>query len=211
MSTLTITTGQVGNIISGANPGAAGSGSSEPASLLPGPESSLEQSGDPSALLAVLTMKTAKMDREAHTAMRRSEEATQDKAETAQVSALRDEAHDARVGAWVSGLATIGSAAASAAGAGAAAGGARAIASGIAAEALKGAGQVSDGMSKADEILNDAKATEAEQLANHAKRAVGDERDAVKDAKDLMDKAIEFFKEYSSGKNQAMAAATHRA
>lgn len=68
-----------------------------------------------------------------------------------------------------------------------------------------------DGMSKADEILNDAKATEAEHLANHAKRAVDDERDAVKDAKDLMDKAIEFYKEYSSGKNQAMAAATHRA
>lgn len=66
-------------------------------------------------------------------------------------------------------------------------------------------------MSKADEILNDAKATEAEHLANHAKRAVDDERDAVKDAKDLMDKAIEFYKEYSSGKNQAMAAATHRA
>jgi hypothetical protein len=205
------TIGKVELGVVGANSAPSSADTSQSVSLLASPENSLEQSADPGAMLAVLTMKTAKAERQAHTAMRLSEEATQDTQEVAQVEALREKAKDMRTGAWVSGLATVGSSIAKGIGSGAAEGGARAVTTMICSGALKGGGEVGGGIYKANESVDDANATEHEHLAAHAKRAGEDERDAVKDAKDLMDKAIEFYKEYSSGKNQAMAAATHRA
>ena len=197
MSTLTIS--GLGNVAGGGTSGASNASLPEATSLLSAPETSLEQSGDPSAMLAVLTMKTAKAERQAHTAMRRSEEATQDKEEVAQVGALREKASDIRTGAFVSGLCSIASSITKASGGNAAS------------AAFDAADKATTGMYKAEETLDQAQADEHEHLAAHAKRAGEDERDAVKDAKDLMDKAIEFYKEYSSGKNQALAAATHRA
>jgi hypothetical protein len=51
----------------------------------------------------------------------------------------------------------------------------------------------------------------AEHAASRAKRAVDDIRDDTRDAKQLLDKALEFYKEYTTTKDQTTAIASRRA
>jgi hypothetical protein len=74
-----------------------------------------------------------------------------------------------------------------------------------------GVGQITDGLFKGAIADKDTDATVHEQLATRAKRAVDDAMGEVDDAKKLIDKALDFYKEYTGAKNGAVSAAIHRA
>jgi len=75
-----------------------------------------------------------------------------------------------------------------------------------------GAGQkVADGLFQGAITDKDTDAKVHDMAAQAAKRMVDDARSDEGDAKQLMEKALEFYKEYSETRAQTMMAATHRA
>ena len=58
---------------------------------------------------------------------------------------------------------------------------------------------------------HDINATAHAHAASHAKNAVDDAREGMQDASKLLDKALEFYKEYTSTKDQTTAIASRRA
>ncbi|HSQ65480.1 MAG TPA: hypothetical protein VLM85_19810 [Polyangiaceae bacterium] len=75
-----------------------------------------------------------------------------------------------------------------------------------------GAGQkVADGLFQGAITDKDTDAKVHDMAAQAAKRMVDDARSDEGDAKQLMEKALEFYKEYSETRAQTMLAATHRA
>lgn len=63
---------------------------------------------------------------------------------------------------------------------------------------------------KSEEAKADADATEAEHEASRAKRATEDLHDDMGDAQKLVEKALDFYKEYKSTKDQTALAASRR-
>lgn len=74
-----------------------------------------------------------------------------------------------------------------------------------------GVKQVADGLFKGAIADDDTDAQVHEQLATRAKRAVDVAMGEVEDAKKLIEKALDFYKEYTGAKNGAVSAAIHRA
>lgn len=75
----------------------------------------------------------------------------------------------------------------------------------------KGVSEIGDGLFKGAITDKDTDATVHEQGATRAKHAVDDAMGNYDDAKKLLDKALDFYKEYSGAKNGAVSAAIHRA
>jgi hypothetical protein len=197
------------------------------ASMLPDPIGELLNSGDPGAMVAALVAKSGQAQRAVRDQVRRSEDATQDAAEKSQVAHMHEQADLTRTGAIVSGLTSIASGALSAGAAGASAQSDQLKASGSAmgAKHMSGASTTMGGMHTGLDIAGKAagsffeaagkdiaaKATEDEHHAARAARNVKNADEGIDDANRLIDKALAFYKEYTSGKNQAVQAATHRA
>lgn len=74
-----------------------------------------------------------------------------------------------------------------------------------------GVKQVADGLFNGAIADKDTDSQVHEQLATRAKRAVDDAMGEVDDAKKLIEKALDFYKEYTGAKNGAVSAAIHRA
>ncbi|HSQ66548.1 MAG TPA: hypothetical protein VLM85_25180, partial [Polyangiaceae bacterium] len=79
------------------------------------------------------------------------------------------------------------------------------------AEALGGLDKIADGLFQGAITDKDTDAKVHDMAAQAAKRMVDDARSDEGDAKQLMEKALEFYKEYSETRAQTMMAATHRA
>ncbi len=75
----------------------------------------------------------------------------------------------------------------------------------------KGAQGIVDGLFKGAIADKDTDAEVHSQLATRAKRAVEDATGDYEDAKKLLEKALDFYKEYTGAKNGAVSAAIHRA
>ena len=76
---------------------------------------------------------------------------------------------------------------------------------------VKGGQEIADGLFKGAEADKDIDAQVHDQAATRAKRAVDDAMGDYEDAKKLLEKALDFYKEYTGAKNGAVAAAIHRA
>lgn len=74
-----------------------------------------------------------------------------------------------------------------------------------------GLGKVGDGLFKGAITDKETDATVHEQRATRARHAVDDAMGNNDDAKKLLDKALDFYKEYTGAKNGAVSAAIHRA
>lgn len=194
--------------------------------MLPGTHD-LMCSGDAGAMIAALAVESGRSQKKAALEQRRNAEATETAEQNAQIQALRDKADLVRIQGVVDGAMTLGEGlldfgkdmnAASAEGAKSegrlgdqASADARAARYGGGAKLVKATGQVVDGLFKGAIADKDTDAQVHEQLATRAKRAVEDATGDYEDAKKLMEKALDFYKEYTGAKNGAVSAAIHRA
>jgi hypothetical protein len=181
--------------VAGANTPTSGTTSS----MLPDPMSALLSSGDPGAMVAALVAKSGQAQRAVRDQVRRSEDAVQDAAEKSQVANMRAQAKAMENSAVMMGVMTMASGACAAAG------------SKPGADIMDGIGKSVAGFYDAEVKSLEARATEDEHRAARAERNVKNADEGIDDANRLIDKALEFYKEYTSGKNQAVQAATHRA
>lgn len=78
-------------------------------------------------------------------------------------------------------------------------------------EAMTGAKSISHGAFEAEITNEDADSKQHEIAAQSFKQMADDAHDNEKDAKDLLNKALDFYKEYTDTKNQTALAASHRA
>ena len=175
--------------------------------LLPEPEPAAFRlpAGDVGAELAKLVLEASHADKKLGREIRDSEEKAQLDAEKAQLAALREKAEENFKAGLASGIASIGSGAAGAGTAGCEEPGRQAGTSG--GKALEGLGQIVSAVSKQHADMADEEATRQQQLASHHQRASEDSRDAIGDAKDLIDRALDFYKEYNAAKADAQKAA----
>lgn len=208
--------------------------------ILPGSQD-LMASGDAGAMIAALAMETGRAQKKAAMDNRRAAEAVEDAQQGEQIEALRDKADLMRVQGFVDAAFTVAEGAMSfgsemngaasmehdgrakelgADGLHFAEGGEN-----ISAGRTKGEGawckggadfakagqSIADGLFKGAIADKDTDAQVHEQLATRAKRAVDDAMGEVDDAKKLMEKALDFYKEYTGAKNGAVSAAIHRA
>jgi hypothetical protein len=194
---------------------APASGTSLPgASLLPHPIG-YTLSGDVGAELAKLALEGSQDQRKLAKASRAIEEKAQEASEAAQLDALREKAANAFIAGVFAGVSSMASGVLTVAGAGVSA---NASASQVGGKAFEGVAKVIDGQGKlgsagfqkmADE--SNVQATEAEQAAARHKRAVDDARDQADDAKKEIDRAIDFYKEYTAAKADEAKATLLRA
>jgi hypothetical protein len=193
-----------------------------PSALMP-EVASLQCSGDPGAMLAALTMMTAKNERETASKQRDAAMSAQEKSEAAEIQDLHDKATLQRWQGAVDGALQIGE-------------GVCDVGKGIdeakqvtdtgadlkndkvdaawlggGSTFCKAAQSISHGLfqgaitdKEADEKIHEASADSYKKMAEDA-------HDDEKDAKDLMSKALDFYKEYTDTKNQTAMAAIHRA
>jgi hypothetical protein len=194
-----------------------GSGSEEPASaggsvagsLLPDPAGELMMTGDPGAMVAALVVETGKDEKDVSRQVEQTESNIQENEERTQVAEMHQKANDMRTQAVAGGA--IGAAAAGLSMAGAFqpmnSTPQRAFAAGA---GLVTAGQgVAKGVSDAANEDTDANVAMHEHNASDAGRAASQAYDNERDAQKLLDAAVDFFREYSGAKQQAMAAAVH--
>jgi hypothetical protein len=196
--------------------------SAAPESLMPDVDQ-LGCSGDPGAMVAALAMTTAKDERKVARAERDQALDAQDKAEAAEIQDLHDKADLQRAQGVVSGLLQ-------------AAQGVCDTVAGVyeAHEAtdkdaqlqkdrtvkndLKGVGgafgvgkTMSDGVFNGNITDKDADSKAHGVAADTFKRIADDAHDSDTDAKALLDKALDFYKEYQDTLHQTTMAAIHRA
>jgi hypothetical protein len=157
--------------------------------------------GDFGAQIAKLALEAAYDDKHMAQGMRRAEENAQQRADDAQLKAMEREADAKFVGGVVGGACSVG------AGVGMARGG-----------KWEGIGRATDGGGRLVSAVSDASASaygieakRQEQLAGRHQRAAEDARDAAKDASDMIDRTIEFYKEYRTAQVDNQKAAIHRA
>jgi hypothetical protein len=200
-------------------------GSASP-DLLPGAVQLLG-SGDPGAELAALVSMSARSQKRLASELRKSEEAMMKKAEDDQVTALHRQAGLALAAGLLSGATTVAAAGFE-------------LASGLAgvrskelheagdtagsytlerrATSFKMASTVFDAMGKVDEgVMNaasknaEADGTRAQYAAGHAKRGVDDANELRDDAQRMLEKAFDFYREWTQGQAGAAQAALRRA
>lgn len=189
-------------------PGDGGGGAGGTVSLLPDPATQLAVSGDPGAMLAALTIETAKEQRDVSRELRQGEEATQDREEQAEVAAMHDKAGDMRAQAWEEGAFDASAGVMQMAGAGASGGAQTRWEAG--ATLMKAGGKVVTGLDAAGNEDKDADVVAHKHTGDRARRAADDAHEGEKEAQKLLDTAIDFYREYTSASDQAKAAATHR-
>jgi hypothetical protein len=194
--------------------------------LLPG-AAQLLGSGDPGAELAALVSMSARSQKRLANELRRSEEAMMKKAEDDQIAALHRQAGLALAAGLLSGATTVAAAGFE-------------LASGLAgvrskelhdagdkagshtlerrSESFKMAGRVLDAMSKVDDgVMNaasknaEADETRAQHAAGRAKRGVDDANELREDAQRMLEKALDFYREWTQGQAGAAQAALRRA
>ena len=169
------------------------------APLLP-PPGGVMIGGDIGADIAAMTVKVGQAERDLDTKAEQTQNAVQDRAEQAEVSTLKDEAGTMRATAWESGCLQIASGVASMASAGCANGsGGAAFAKG-AAEGLSGGATLAAGLGKAAGTDDDALTAAYKAASASAQRAGDLNRQAQKDAAGFIQAAIDFYREYQSGK-----------
>jgi hypothetical protein len=173
--------------------------------LLPPPADHFQalsaDTGDFGAQIAKLVLEAAYEDKQMSKGMRQAEEKAQERADNAQLKQLKSEAN-AKLAAGV-----VGGACSAAGGLGMMKGG-----------KFEGMGRAVDGCGRMMSAVGEAgasghgiEAKHQEQLAGRHERAAEDARDAAKDASDMIDRAIEFYKEYRTAQVDNQKAAIHRA
>ncbi|CAN5677877.1 hypothetical protein BH09MYX1_BH09MYX1_61160 [soil metagenome] len=219
-------TGKVSAQLLPNQPGGANGAPADPLPLLPGCNDLLA-GGDAGAAIAALTVQMGREQKKSAMANRRNAEATESAEQGQQIQALRDKADLVRVQGFVDAAMTVGEGAMkfgsdmnTASSEGHKARGESADQErtgkegarfGGAASGFKASGQIVDGMFKGAIIDKDTDHAVHEQLASRAKRAVDDAVGDYDDAKKLLEKALDFYKEYTGAKNGAVSAAIHRA
>jgi hypothetical protein len=176
------------------------SGVSPTGSLLPQPNAAL-LSGDPATALAALAIQNGKDERDIERTAKSTFDAIEDREEQAEVDQMHQKADDIRSNALISSGLEVSAGAPTCAGA---------KYDGVA-KTLDAGGKAYGALGKATEEVDEATIRTHEHAANHAKRAAEDARDGVKDATELIKTAIDFYREYTTAKDQAQSAATHRA
>ena len=201
----------------------------------------LMASGDAGSMIAALCVEMGRTQKKQALENRRSAEALESSEQNAQIEALRDKADLTRVQGFVDAAFTVGEGAMSfgsemngaasmehdgrakelaADGLHFAEGGENISAGRTKSEgawckagtdATKAGQSIADGLFKGAIADDDTDAQVHEQLATRAKRAVDDAMGEVEDAKKLIEKALDFYKEYTGAKNGAVSAAIHRA
>jgi len=174
----------------------------------------LIDSGDPGAMLAALVMKSGDEQRKVAREQRDQAMKAEDTADNAEIQDMHDKADLQRAQGIVDGslqiaqgVTTIGAGCSEASGASK-----RTTAEWNGAGAAFGAGKsVADGFFSGAITDKDADAKQADVSANSFKQMADDAHDSEKDATDLMNKALDFYKEYVDTKAQTMMAAIHRA
>lgn len=187
------------------------------------PDVQLVGSGDPGAMLAALVVESGKTQGDVARQTRHAAEHAQVAAESAEIQDMHDKADLQREQGIIDGALQIaqgvgefakGMNEASATVDGGAAKQAdeeRATCWGAGAAGLKGAQSVVDGVFNGNITDKDADEKVHEASADACKQIAADAHDDEKDAKDLMNKALDFYKEYVDAKNQTTMAAIHRA
>lgn len=187
--------------------------------------------GDPAAEIAALSLTSASDQRHMAHAERDAAETSELAEDTAQIGALHDKANEIRTEAteemWAGiaeGGAEIGGGAVSFSGAASSDVESKVEtcawtkeAPGVA-EGIGGAGKVGGvllrdaaGDAKGREADLDADAARHEKAADMAKHRVDDARDVARDANDSANKTLDWYRDYSTARSQATAAALHRA
>ncbi len=170
-------------------------------------------SGDAGAMIAALSVEMGRSQKKAASAARHNAEATEDAEQGAQIQALREKADLVRIQGVVDGALTLAEGAcAFGSSMKTAEGKSKAAAAYKGGADFLGAGkQLADGLFKGAIADKDTDAQVHEQLATRAKRAVDEATGDYEDAKKLLEKALDFYKEYTGAKNGAVSAAIHRA
>lgn len=184
-------------------------------------------SGDPGAMLAALTMQSAKTQEKTSRAMRDQAMSAQEKADAAAVQDLRDKADLQRAQGIFDGVMQIGKGACDLASGLSSIGAESAKSDGNAKAQTKlekvaawtkfssaacGATQaVGDGVFQGEITDKDADEKVHDASADTFKKMADDAHDSENDAKQLLNKALDFYKEYVDTKNQTAMAAIHRA
>jgi hypothetical protein len=193
------------------------------ASALPDPTPPIVPITDLGAELAALIVKSGQTARQQDEQERAADEKAEDKADNAQVAALRQKASDIESEGLVDGLSTMASGAlqlgsavntaqSSVAPAGSqAAADLKIRAAGFAFQGtlVKGEGDIEGSTYKAAQANDDANATAHSADASRAKRAEDAESDDIKSDRDLISAAVDFYKEYTGTKAQEQAAVAH--
>lgn len=214
------TTGSVPVNYENANPATAIDGDQPDGSLLPEPNGlNLPVGGDAGAELAAIVMLAAKDQRNMARATRSREEEALEAAERSHIDALREKAANAFASGMAEGLTSIASGGIEFYGAGdvgecGANENLARVCNGKWAATSKfteGGGKVIGTVFKADADEDDVEATRQGQLEEHHKSAIEDAKDGVDDAKKLLEKAMDFYKEYTTAKNDSQKAAFLRA
>jgi hypothetical protein len=187
----------------------------------------LLRSGDPGAELAALVAMSARNQKKMASELRKSEEVMMKKAEDAQVAALHRQAGLAIAGALMSGTTALASAgfqlgsglatvrAKELDDAGSKAGSheveTRAATLKLGGQVMEAMGKLGEGAFQAAQKNAQADETSAQHAAGRAKRGVDDANELREDAKRLLEKAFDFYREWTQGQSGAAQAALRRA
>lgn len=165
--------------------------------------------GDLGATIAALIVKTAYAQKASQRDLRKVAEAAEKQADDHEIAALNSKADDMQNAGLYRGLGQIAGGAATAGSALGNGGGAKGIQA--LGETTQGAFSIVASNFDKDVVQDDANAKVAGEAATQAKAAIQDTRDQTEDASKLLDKALEFYKEYTSTKDQTTAIASRRA
>lgn len=217
------------------------SGEADRTGALPEPQlQSLANGPDLGAAIAAMVMMTAKESKKAARTARDAAYASMEAAQRDQLAHMREEAEAKFIGGMASGIATVGSGALSIGGGMSDAAAAthqaevdrmnkvgegasrteefaRQNAAGTASwlnggsTGLQGAGKITETAESFSAEHSGEAAKGDEMRADAAKRSAEAARDDIDDAKDVLKKAMDFYKEYTTAKNDAQKAAFLRA
>jgi hypothetical protein len=179
-----------------------------PSALLPTTTDELALTGDAGAMIAALLLKASHQARVSARETKKAAMEAQDAAEKSALDEKRAAAEQKLYGGLVAGGCTIAS------GGLTIAGGCGAATDGImngAAKAAEGSGQSFSALAGFWAAKHENAASQAEHVAAQAKRHVESAADDEKDARDLMNKVLDFYKEYSQAKLDSQKAALLRA
>jgi hypothetical protein len=184
--------------------------SAAPPTLMPDPLTALLCSGDPGAEIAALAVKTGETQQSTAQAARDADEQLETTEDSAEVEAMRKKADEIRTAGWADGIGMFAEGAGAVAGASTSTPQASAVWKGLG-TGVHASLSVGSSYTKAAEADRDADAAAHRTSADQARRAADDMHDAKKAGGDLVSAACDFYKEYTSAKDQANSAALHRA
>jgi hypothetical protein len=184
--------------------------SAAPPTLIPDPLTALLCSGDPGAEIAALAVKTGETQQNTAQAARDADEQLEATEDGAEVDAMRKKADEIRSAGWADGVGMFAEGASAVAGAYAPTPQANAVWKGLG-TGVHASLSVGSSYTKAAEADRDADSAAHKASADQARRAADDMHDAKKAGSDFVSAACDFYKEYTSAKDQANSAALHRA